>query len=67
MLTNVTQSFLSQRSYLQNCRAEAMLRLLSLSIVLLCGAVQPFGSDRQELCVIQYNEVGCSYVAQIVD
>jgi len=42
------------------------LTCLSLSIVLLCESIQPFERDRQEMCVIQKNEVSCSYVAQKV-
>jgi len=29
--------------------------------------MQPFERDRQELCIIQKNEVSCSYVAHKVD
>ena len=61
MLTNVTQNFKLQRPDLKYCTAEDMLRLcLSLSIVLLHKNMQLFERDRQEMCVIQKNEVSCS-------
>jgi len=62
-----TQSFELQRPELESCRAEAMLRL-SLSLLLLYENTQPFAiRDRQELCVIEKNEVSCSDVAQNLD
>jgi len=55
MLPNATQSSKLQRSDLESCRAEAMLRLFIAEHCSTAYTVnmQPFERDRQELCVIK--------------
>ena len=60
--------FIAERCFYAVDRHELFMFLYSRSswIVLLYENMQPFERDRHELCVIQKNEISCSYVAQKV-